>query len=56
MTSNYLTASRARHVTFPRVFPIGLMGRSILSLHYILLVQASSLGKVIGLGFCVYVY
>ena len=24
MTSNYLTASRARHVIFPRVFPIGL--------------------------------
>ena len=26
MTSKYLTASRARHVTFPRVFPIGLWG------------------------------
>ena len=26
MTSNYLTASRAYHVTFPRVFPIGLWG------------------------------
>ena len=23
MTSKYVTASRARHVTFPRVFPIG---------------------------------
>ena len=26
MTSKYVTASRARHVTFPRVFPIGLWG------------------------------
>ena len=26
MISNYLTASHARHVTFPRVFPIGLWG------------------------------
>ena len=34
MTSNYLTASRARHVTFPRYWA---MGRSILSLHYTLL-------------------
>ena len=42
MTSNYLTASRARHVTFPRVFPVG--GRSILSLHYILL--ATQIGLV----------
>ena len=26
MTPKYVTASRARHVTFPRVFPIGLWG------------------------------
>ena len=26
MTSKYVTASRARHVTFPRVFSIGLWG------------------------------
>ena len=32
MTSNYLTASCARHVTFPRVFPIGLWEVPILSL------------------------
>ena len=33
MTSNYLTASRARHVTFPSV-SYRAMGCSILSLHY----------------------
>ena len=37
MTSNYLTASRARHVTFQSV-SYWAMGRSILSLHYILLI------------------
>ena len=42
MTSNYLTASRARHVTFLRVFPVG--GRSILSLHYILLATQIGFG------------
>ena len=26
MTSKYVTESRAGHVTFPRVFPIGLWG------------------------------
>ena len=26
MTSKYVMASRARHVTFPRVFPIGQWG------------------------------
>ena len=39
MASKYVATSRARHVTFPRVFPIRAMGRSILSLHYILLVK-----------------
>ena len=32
MTSKYVTASRARHVTFPSV-SYRAMGRSILSLH-----------------------
>ena len=37
MTSNYLTASRARHVTFQSV-SYWAMERSIFSLHYILLI------------------
>ena len=48
MTSKYVTESRAGHVTFPRVFPIGLWGVRY-SLYYILLVvdypQIISLAK-----------
>ena len=36
MTSKYVTESRAGHVTFPRVFPIGLWGLDTLSSLYTL--------------------
>ena len=42
MTSKYVTESRAGHVTFPRVFPIGLWGVRY-SLYYILLLQVHHL-------------
>ena len=35
------TVSHARHITFPRVFPIRAMGCLILSLHYILLLRCA---------------
>ena len=38
MTSKYVTESRAGHVTFP-IVSYRAMGRSILSLHYILLME-----------------
>ena len=40
MTSKYVTASRACHVILPESVSYRAMGRSILSLHYILLVVA----------------